>query len=53
MLFRSIEIERQNIEIKSGNKEIELMVRKVNAERKVKWEDENVNKGVVKITDTE
>ncbi len=50
---KNMDIERQNIEIKSSNKEIELMVRKVNAERKVKWEDENVNKGVVKITDIE
>ncbi len=43
------EIEKQNIDIKSSNKEIELLVRSLNAERIMKWEDENVNKGVVKI----
>ena len=50
---KNIEVEKQNLEIKSSNKEIELMVRKVNADRKIKWEDENVNKGVVKISDAQ
>ncbi len=45
----NIIIEKQNIDIKNSNKEIELLVRKVNAERIEKWEEESKDKGVVVI----
>ncbi len=47
------DIEQQNLLIKDSNKQIELLVRKVNAERKVSWQNEHADKGVVEISEQE
>ncbi len=45
------DIEQRNLLIKDSNKQIELLVRKINAERIIQWQEENRNNGTVIITD--